>query len=253
VRHKADIDRYYKKPIEEIIKEAKIAKANKAVGFCLVTSTKSLDDKTLEFVSKSAYEIKKELPDLGLIACNGTADVDSLKELAKVGVENYNHNLETSKEYYKNICTTHSWDERYQTCLNVKEAGMYLCSGGIFGLGESVEDRESMLKSLQELDPMSSPINFYHPNDSLPLPKDVMDTEEALYWIRKSREYMPNSMIMIAGGREITFKDRQKEIFSNGANAIVIGNYLTTAGQMESNDFSMIEELGLELAETCHE
>jgi biotin synthase len=253
VKYKADIDRYYQKEIDTIIQEAKVARANKAVGFCLVTSTKSLDDKTLEFVSRCAKAVKKEVPDLSLIACNGTADKESLKELTKYGIENYNHNLETSKEYYKNICTTHSWEDRYQTCLNAKEVGLHLVSGGIFGLGESIEDRESMLKSIKELDPMSVPINFYHPNPSLPLPTDSVDVDEALYWVRRAKEILTNSRIMIAGGREITFKDRQKEIFIYGADAIVIGNYLTTDGQSCNSDFDMIKELGLEIVELCHE
>lgn len=251
-KYKSNIDRYYKKDISKIIEEAKLAKANKAVGFCLVTSTKELDDKTIEFVTQTAYEIKKEISDIGLIACNGTATKDALMELKKAGIENYNHNLETSQEYYNNICTTHNWIDRYNTCQNVKDVGMQLCSGGIFGIGESIDDRISMLKSLQELNPMSSPINFYHPNSSLPLPNKVMDTDEALYWIKQARYYLPKSMIMIAGGREITFQDRQKEIFDNGANAIIIGDYLTTEGQSCTKDFEMIKQLGLEIATECH-
>ena len=253
VKYKADIDRYYKKEIEQILKEAKLARDNKAVGFCLVTSTKSLDDKTLEFVTRCAKEVKKSFPELSLIACNGTATLEALKELKKYGIENYNHNLESSRQFYPNICTTHSWESRYKTCEDAKSAGLFLCSGGIFGLGESESDRVSMLQSLKELDPLSTPINFYHPNENLPLNPKVMDTDEALHWIEKTREYLPNAMLMIAGGREITFKDRQAEIFKRGANAIVIGNYLTTEGQCSSSDFDMINELGLEIADSCHE
>jgi biotin synthase len=252
VKYNADIQRYYHKDIDQIVKEAKIAKKNRAVGFCLVTSTKELDDKTLAFVKECAKVIKSEVPDLSLIACNGIASYEALCQLREVGIENYNHNLETSREFYPNICTTHSWDERYQTCINAKKAGLNLCVGGIFGLGESDEDRHSMLKSIASLDPMSTPINFYHPNENLPIKQDVMDVEKALSLILLSRKYLPESMIMIAGGREITFKDRQAEIFKNGANAIVVGDYLTTGGEKALKDIKMIEDMGFEIASTCH-
>ncbi len=253
VKYKADIERYKKKEIEKIVKEAKLARKNKAVGFCLVTAGKELDEEKVEFVCNIAYEINREVEGLNLIACNGLANKDSLKELKKAGIKSYNHNLETSKEYYKKICTTHSWEERFQTCLNVKEAGLKLCTGGIFGLGESREDRESFFSSLKELSPDSIPLNFYHPNPSLPLENRVLEIEEALSIIKRVREIFPDTRLMVAGGREITFKERQKEIFSAGADSIVIGNYLTTKGRSSDEDIKMIEDLGLQIAESCYE
>ena len=119
---KADINRYKQKSIEQILKEAKMAKANKALGFCLVTSGRRLDDKKLEFICQTAKTLQKELPELLLIACNGSASYESLKELKNVGIFSYNHNLETSREYFPKICSTHSWDERFQTNLNAKRA-----------------------------------------------------------------------------------------------------------------------------------
>ena len=254
IKYKADIDRYYKKPIETIVQEAIRARSNGAVGFCLVTATKSLDDKTVIYLSECAREIKKHVDDgLSLIGCAGMASVEALQELKKSGIENYNHNLETSKEYYSNICTTHSWEDRYETCENVAKSGLHLCCGGIFGLGESDKDRVSMLESLKELNPMSTPINFYHPNEALPLSNQTLDAEEAFTWIAKTREYLPNTMLMVAGGREITFKERQYEIFDHGANSMIIGDYLTTHGQAAKADLAKIEQLGHELALSCHE
>jgi biotin synthase len=251
-KYKSDIDRFYRKDIKSIVDEAKKAKANSAVGFCLVTANGSMDDKILDFVCKSAYEIKKEV-DISLIACNGTASVEQLRELKKAGIDNYNHNLETSKEFYKNICTTHSWDDRYNTCLNAKEAGLNLCTGGIFGLGESDDDRVSMLKSIKELNPMSVTINFYHPNDSLPLPKETLSQDKALELISLSREFLPKAMIMIAGGRELVFGDNSYRVFDSGANAIVIGDYLTTKGESSSKELNRLKELGYEIAKECNE
>jgi len=249
VRYKADIERYKQKPIEEIVKEAKTARDNGALGFCLVTADKGLNDKTLEFVCNTAKVVRKEVPDLRLIACNGTATLKQLLTLKEAGIKAYNHNLETSRDFYPHICTTHSWDERYETCKNVNEAGLVLISGGIFGLGETQEDRVSMLNSLKSLNPTSVPINFYMHNEALELNPSTVTTDEALQLIKLTRQTIPDAeRIMVAGGRELMFGERQNEIFEYGANSIVIGNYLTTSGRIMSKDLEMLKSLGLEVA-----
>jgi len=245
-----NINTYKEKSIDEIINEAKIAKQNKAVGFCLVTAGKGLNDKKLEYICEVAYTIKKEV-DISLIGCNGTASVEQLKELKKAGIENYNHNLETSKEFYPSICSTHTWDERFQTCINVKEVGLNLCTGGILGLGESEKDRYSMLKSIKELIPMSIPLNFYIPNDKLPIKNTQITKDEALFWIKEYRKNF-DSMIMVAGGRELVFRNNWIEAINAGANSIVIGNYLTTAGEKTNKDLEYIKKHGLEIAKDCN-
>ena len=249
VRYKADIDRYKQKDIELILKEARTAEQNGALGFCLVTADKGLNEKTLSFVCSIAEILTKEVPKLRLIACNGTATLEQLLTLKKAGIKAYNHNLETSKEFYPQICTTHSWDERYETCKNVNEAGLVLISGGIFGLGESQQDRVSMLESLKSLNPTSVPINFYHHNEALELRPNPLSVDEALSLVKLTREMIPDAeRIMIAGGRELMFGQRQNEIFSHGANSIVIGNYLTTSGREMSKDLDMLRSLGLKIA-----
>ncbi len=137
VRYKADIQRYTLKSIEQIVLEATKARANGAVGFCLVTAGLGLTDKKTKFIAQAARAVKDANLGLRLIACNGTASVEQLKELKAAGVDNYNHNLETSRDFYPTICTTHRWVERYQTCLNVKEAALKLVCRGIFGMGET--------------------------------------------------------------------------------------------------------------------
>lgn len=251
VKYKADIERYKQKPLENIVEEARTMESLGALGFCLVTAHKGLDDKTLEFVCRVAREVKKEVPRLRLIACNGTASLEQLEELKRSGIAAYNHNLETSREFYPQICTTHPWDERYETCENVNRSGLKLISGGIFGMGETQEDRLSMLRSLKELHPVSVPLNFYHHNPALPLNPNPLSIDESLELIRLSRTLLDDAdRIMIAGGREITFKERQNEIFEAGANSIVIGNYLTTAGREAHADLMMLKELGFEIAMT---
>jgi len=249
VKWGADINRFKEKSIQDIVNEAKLAKKNKAVGFCLVTSGKGLDDKTLEYVCKSAKAILKEV-EISIIACNGTASKEALKELKKVGVKIYNHNLETSREFYPKICTTHSWDERFETCENVKSVGLRLCSGGIFGLGESEEDRISLLNSLKKLNPDGIPLNFFIENPKLPL-KATHNKEMALRIIKMFRENFKNSIIMLAGGREIVFGDSWIEGIKAGANSIVIGDYLTTKGEKPDKDLDILTKKGIKIANEC--
>lgn len=251
-KHHADITRYKYKPIEQIVLEAKNASSYGALGFCLVTSGLGLDDKKLAYVCDAARAVRAALPHIHLIACNGLATLEQLKALKEAGVNSYNHNLESSKNHYAKICTTHSWEERYQTCLHVKESGLHLCSGGIFGLGESKEDRASFIQSIKELSPATMPLNFYHHNPSLSLKAEPLSEEEALEIIKAVRAALPQTMLMVAGGREITFKNRQCDIFAAGADAIVIGDYLTTKGQAPIEDLEMIRNLGYEIAKECH-
>ncbi len=251
VRYKADIERYQQKPIENILDEAKSAKDAGALGFCLVTADKGLNDKTLKFVCSIAEILTSEVPELRLIACNGTATLKQLQTLKKSGIKAYNHNLETSESFYPQICTTHPWSERYATCQAVNEAGLVLITGGIFGLGETQKDRISMLEALNSLDPTSVPINFYHHNEALKLKPNSLTVDEALALVKLTRETIPHAeRIMVAGGRELMFGDRQSEIFKYGANSIVVGNYLTTAGRVVSKDLDMIESLNLKIAKT---
>ncbi|MBT5935826.1 biotin synthase [Sulfurimonas sp.] len=249
VRYKADIDRYKQKDIKLIQEEAITARDNGALGFCLVTATKGLTPKSLEFVCTVAKAVLEVAPNLRLIACNGTASLEQLLTLKAAGIKAYNHNLETSEAFYSEICTTHPWSERYETCQNVNKSGLVLISGGIFGLGETQADRESMLASLVSLNPTSVPINFYHHNEALDLTPNSLSIEEGLELIQLTRNTLPNAeRIMVAGGRELMFGERQNEIFSHGANSIVIGNYLTTSGRLMSKDLDMLKDLDLEVA-----
>lgn len=250
--HKAKIARYKYKSIEQIVMEAKAAFANKALGFCLVTSGLGLDDKKLAYVCDAARAVRTKLPDFHLIACNGLASVDQLKILKDAGINAYNHNLETSQAFYSTICSTHSWEARYQTCLNVKEAGLALCSGGIFGLGESKEDRASFIESVKSLAPFTMPINFFIPNAALTIQTSSLNEKEALDIICQVKNALPQTRLMVAGGREITFTSPNCDIFNAGADAIVIGDYLTTKGALPERDRAMIERFGYTISQNCH-
>lgn len=252
-RHRAPIQRYNFKDPTTVLAEARRAHSYGALGYCLVTAGKGLDDAKTDYIASLASLLKRELPGLHLIACNGTADAQQLRHLAAHGIESYNHNLETSRRRYPEICTTHSWEERYATCEAVKSVGLSLCSGGIFGMGERPEDREDLLESLAELEPDSVPLNFYLPHPSLPLTERTLGRPEALEIIRRAAEKMPRlSILMVAAGREALFAGREEEIFEAGANAIVLGDYLTAAGEDPDRDRQRLLALGYRIAEQCH-
>jgi len=252
IRYHADIERYSYKDIDQIVLEAKAAKENGALGYCLVTAGKGLDDKKVDFVARAAQAVKAEIKDLNLIACNGTANKEQLKYLQQHGIDSYNHNLETSERYYADICQTHAWSERYETCENVKSVGLALCSGGIFGMGETQEDRGALLDSIASLAPESTPLNFYHPNPALPIKTRNIELDEAVMIIQKARKLLgDDKLLMVAGGRELLFNGQESLMFEAGANAMVIGNYLTTEGIAASTDKKMLDTLGYEVATSC--
>jgi len=252
VRYHADIERYSYKTIDQIVAEAKEARTNGALGYCLVTAGKGLDDKKTDFVARAAQAIKAEVEELNLIACNGTANKEQLSYLKQHGIDSYNHNLETSERYYPDICQTHGWRERYETCESVKSVGLALCSGGIFGMGETAEDRDHLLEAIASLQPESTPLNFYHPNPALPIKTRNIEQNEALEIIRKARDLLGEKrLLMVAGGRELLFSGDEHKMFEAGANAIVIGNYLTTSGEAPDRDRQMLETLGYEVATSC--
>ena len=247
MKYSTNVAIYKNKPKEKVLEEAKRLAKLGASGFCLVTSGLGLDSNKCDYIANLASSIKKELPKMLLIACCGIADRESLKYLKTNGIDSYNHNLETARSYFDFICTTHSFDSRFETCQNVLSAGLKLCSGGIFGLGESIDQRIEFLKSLRELNPHSSPINFFIPNDALPIKEKALSRDEALECIILAREMLGDSILMLAGGREVVFGENQKEIFDYGIDSIVLGDYLTTNGEAPNKDLLMLQQYNLKI------
>ncbi len=251
VRWRADIERYKAKPIETIVAEARAARSAGAVGFCLVTAGKGVNERTLAFVCEAARAVQAEELGLKLIACNGTASREQLREMKAAGINAYNHNLETSESFYPKICTTHGWRERYETCENVNSEGLDLLCGGIFGLGESGADREDFLQAVKSLQPKTVPLNFFITNPALPLQQPVMASDEALFWVRRAREVLGDKpRIMLAGGKEQAFGDRLMEGLEAGANSLVVGNYLTTTGMDSRALHDRLKNAGYAVADT---
>lgn len=169
------------------------------------------------------------------------------RKLAEAGIRTYNHNLETAPSHFGNICSTHTFQDRVDTIRRLREAGIRICSGGIFGMGESPEQRVELAVHLRDLEVNVLPMNFLNPIPGTPLEGATPLTPlECLQTIAVYRMMIPTANIMLAGGREVNLRDLQSWAFHAGANAAMVGNYLTTPGRSADEDRRMITDLGLE-------
>ncbi|MDE2571978.1 MAG: biotin synthase BioB [bacterium] len=233
--------------IEGFLEAARDAHRRGAGEFCLVVAVRGPSRSLLERVATATTLIKRELP-LKVAVSLGILREEQLPVLVQVGVDKVNHNLETSRRYFPQICTTHTFEERWETCLRVRRHGLELCCGGIIGMGETTQDRIDFLLALQELDPQEVPINFLNPRPGTPFQdRSLVEPIEALRFVAMARLAMPRGLIRFAGGREITLQGLQDLGMFSGASGLVLGNYLTTGGRSDRDDFAMLERLGFEV------
>lgn len=231
---------------DEVVSAVRDAKANGAGAFGIVNQGFGPAHHDWELVLEAVRQ-KDEIDGVCNCASLGILRDDQAADLKAAGLRRYNHNLETSKEHFGNICTTHTWQQRYDTIRLVKEMGMEVCSGGIFGMDESVEDRVSLLFSIKELNPHVVPLNFLFPIAGTPLENaEPLAPLEILKIIAAARFVLPHQDIKVAGGREKNLRDLQSWIFYAGATSMLVGNYLATYGRPAGQDLKMIEDLGLE-------
>jgi biotin synthase len=166
------------------------------------------------------------------------------ERLAAAGVHRYNHNLETAKSFFGEIVTTHTWDERFDTCALVREVGMELCCGVLLGMGESVGQRIELIGQLRDAGPAEVPINFLNPRPGTPLgDRPLVEPLEAIKWIALFRLGLPEVILRYAGGREVTLRELQSLGMTSGINALIVGNYLTTLGRNPTDDLAMLADL----------
>lgn len=223
----------------------KIAEAG-ATNYSVVTSGTSLTDQEIDIVCGVARSLK-EKTDLTLCASVGLLQPDGARKLKDAGISRYHHNLETARSHFKTICSTHDYDDDIETVRLAKAAGMVVCSGGIFGMGESWAQRVELAFTLKTLDVDSIPINFLNPIKGTRLAQySMMPPMEALKVIALYRFVFPRKDITICGGREATLKDFQSWVFAAGANGLMVGNYLTTKGRNLETDLEMITALGMD-------
>jgi biotin synthase len=239
----ADIPRYNLLSREKLLDGARLAAERGSKTYCIVISARGPSEREIQAVEKIVPEIKSQY-DLDVCACLGLLTPDQAQRLAACGVDKVNHNLNTSREFYGEICTTHTYEDRVETLKAVRSAGLALCSGGIIGMGERDQDVVRMAMELRELEVESIPLNFLIDIDGTPLERsDRLTPRYCLKALAMFRFVNPASEIRIAGGREIHLRSLQA-LGLYAANSIFVGDYLTTKGQAPEADYRMIEELG---------
>jgi biotin synthase len=236
--------------VPELVAAAKETRRTGASEFCIVAAVRGPDERLMAQVRRGIEAINAEV-DINIACSLGMLSQDQVDELREMGVHRYNHNLEAARSYFSRVVTTHSFEERWQTCEMVKDSGMELCCGGLVGMGESVEQRAELAAQLAVLDPHEVPLNFLNPRPGTPfgdLP--VMDGRDALRAIAAFRLAMPRTVLRYAGGRELTLGDLgTREGLLGGINAIIVGNYLTTLGRRPDEDLALLDQLSMPIRE----
>ncbi len=240
-----NIESYPLVAIEEVRQAALDAKSNKVSRFAIVTSGKTPDESDFDKMIEMIKEIDK-VDGLRSCASIGILNEEQAKRLAECGLKRFHHNINTAKSYYPEVCTTHSWEDRFNTCKLVKKYGMELCCGVILGMGESVEQRIEMALELAEIQPNSIPINILMPIPQTPFENygDKIDDENVLRTLAVFKIANPNSILRFCGGRMRLSEENQRKALNTCVEGIMVGNYLTTIGKAPKEDIKMVEELG---------
>ena len=244
-----NIESYPLVEVDEVIKVAKEAKVNKVSRFAIVTSGKTPDEGR-DF--QIELDMIKEINKLGgLMPCAsiGILDEEQARQLAQAGLKRFHHNINTCRSYYPEICTTHTYEDRINTCKLVKKYGMELCCGVILGMGESVEQRVEMAMELAEIEPESIPINILMPIPETPFENyhNKIDEENILRTMAIFKITNPNAVVRFCGGRMKLSQENQELALKTCVEGILIGNYLTTVGKEPSEDIKTVEKLGRNL------
>jgi biotin synthase len=230
--------------VPELVRAAKQTAETGASEFCIVAAVRGPDERLMEQMREGVAAIRAAV-DINVAASLGMLTRAQVDELVDMGVHRYNHNLEAGRSYFPDVVTTHSFDERWDTCLMVKESGMELCCGGLVGMGETLEQRAELAAQLGELEPHEVPLNFLNPRPGTPfgdLPP--MAASDALRTIAAFRLALPRTILRYAGGRELTLGDLgTRDGLLGGINAVIVGNYLTTLGRDPKEDLALLDEL----------
>ena len=228
---------------DEVIRAAKETAELGATEFCIVLAVRGPDDKTMDRILELVPAVQEEAG-LQVAVSAGILTAEQAKRFADGGVHRYNHNLETARSFFPEIVTTHTWEERWETCELVLENGMELCCGVLLGMGETDAQRLELLGQLQALQPAGVPINFLNPRPGTPLAlRPLTPAKDALKWIALFRIALPDVILRYAGGREVTLGDLQAAGLTSGINALIVGNYLTTLGRSPEEDLDMLDGL----------
>lgn len=241
---RSDVSTYPLISQESILKAAKSAKSSGAKRFCIVTSGRKPGPSELKRIASAISKIRK----LGLLPCAtlGLLDLNELQALKDAGLERFHHNLETSEKFFPSICHTHSYADKLNTIEAVRKAGLSLCSGGIFGLGESWQDRVEMAFLLKKINADSIPMNFLIPVKGTKLEKrKILAPFEALKIISLYRFILPEKEVRVCGGRLQTLGEFNSFAIMAGADGLLTGDYLTRKGIRPEADMELIRGYGL--------
>lgn len=246
IHHKTEIKTFSLLQPSQIVEKAEEAEKQGAHEFSIVTSGKGIKrEKEIQQIMEALKGIK-ETTSLRRCTSLGILSSEYIMALREGGLDIYHHNMEVSKSFFHHICSTHPFEEDYQTIKEAKDIGLKVCSGGIFGVGESFKQRVELAFTLKELDVDSIPLNFLNPIKGTKLENyPILEPLEALKIISLFRFVFPKKDIIVCGGREVVLRDIQSMIFLAGANGMILGHYLTTLGKTTQEDIRMIEDLGL--------
>jgi biotin synthase len=228
---------------DEIVSAAEDTARVGASEFCIVLAVRGPDERIMEQIL-NVVPLVRERTGLNVACSLGILTPEQAERLAAGGVHRYNHNLETARSFFPSIVTTHTWDERFDTCRLVREVGMELCCGALLGMGETDAQRLELLDQLRAVDPAEVPLNFLNPRPGTPLMiRKLVEPLEAIRWIALFRLALPAVILRYAGGREVTLRELQAMGMTAGINALIVGNYLTTLGRSPEQDLQMLEDL----------
>lgn len=241
--YKTNISEYPLLDKETIIKNALYMAEKGVLRFSIVTSGKALTDKDVEILADTIKEIKSK-SNISICASLGLLTDENFKKLKDAGLERVHNNLETSENFFSSVCTTHTFDDKINALKAALQSGLSVCSGGIIGLGESMQDRIDLAFSLKELGIKSVPLNILSPVKGTPYENNKpLSEEEILKTISIFRFILPDAFIRLAGGRAF-LSDKGKKAFLSGANAAITGDMLTTYGISVDTDMQIIKETG---------
>ena len=248
--YRTDIEDYPLISVEEAQKAALESKSHGAFRFAVVTSGKSPDEEDFNKVLDLIKGVN-EIDGIRSCASIGILTEEQARALADSGLKRFHHNINTSESYYPSVCTTHSWQDRLNTCKLVKKYGMELCCGVILGMGESVEQRVEMALELSEIEPDSIPINILMPIEGTPFEGylDKIDEENILRTLAIFKIANPKSVLRFCGGRMRLSEENQELALKTCVEGILTGNYLTTTGKKPEEDVIMVKKLGKHILE----